>query len=85
MNTQLTLENKWTALVFGALFNGLTSSFNEQLADYVLKTLAGGLIWFVFQIASDYTLRKIKQRETSGKAETTQKQEEPAEKEKEPE
>lgn len=52
MNTQL-LENRWTALVFGAVFSLLTSTVDGGLIYYAIKSLIGGGIWFGFQVLAD--------------------------------
>jgi hypothetical protein len=57
MDTQL-ITNRWTALVFGAVFNLLSAGATGSLIEYTIKTLIGGLIWFGFQVAAD----RIKKR-----------------------
>lgn len=52
MDTQL-ITNRWTALVFGAVFNFITADSTGSLIVYTVKTLIGGLIWFGFQVLAD--------------------------------
>jgi len=55
------LENKWTALVFGAVFSAFTVEIDVSLIHYVIKTVIGGLIWLACQVWAD----KIKRRGNS--------------------
>lgn len=59
MNTLISgVANSWTALVFGAVFNLLATSVDENLIVFTIKTLIGGAIWMVFQIWADHIKRK---------------------------
>lgn len=57
MNTPI-LENRWTALVFGAVFSFLTAQFDGGLIYYAIKSLIGGGIWFGFQVLADRLKRR---------------------------
>lgn len=57
MDTQL-ISNRWTALVFGAVFNFLSAGITESLIEYAIKTLFGGLVWFGFQVMADRMKRR---------------------------
>jgi hypothetical protein len=65
MDIQL-ISNRWTALVFGAVFNFLSAGVTENLIEYAIKTLIGGLVWFGFQVAAD---RMKKRGEAAAKKE----------------
>jgi hypothetical protein len=64
MNTQLILENRWTALVFGAVFNVMTSHPDEMLVHYTLRTLIGGVVWLGCQVAADRLIKRGKDADT---------------------
>lgn len=66
------ITNRWSALVFGAVFNFLTAGSDGNLIVYTIKTLIGGLIWFGFQVLAD---RMKKRSEIAAK----NKQEKPEE------
>ncbi len=65
MDTQL-ISNRWTALVFGAVFNLLSAGVAGSLIEYTVKTLIGGLVWFGFQVLAD---RMKKRGENAAKKE----------------
>lgn len=71
MNTQL-LENRWTALVFGAVYSLLTTAVDGGLFYYTVKSLIGGVIWFGFQVLAD----RLKKRSEEA---AQQKQQKPGE------